>query len=46
MKFFGISPIGFLLKIFSKKPIGDIPENFILHDQLVIEERKQTYINQ
>jgi hypothetical protein len=35
MKFFGISPIGFLLKIFSKKPIGDIPENFILHDQLM-----------
>ena len=44
MKFFGISPIGFLLKIFSKKPIGDIPENFILHDQRMENVKSYTHI--
>ena len=30
-----ISKVKTKIMVFSKKPIGDIPENFILHDQLM-----------
>ena len=30
-----ISQVKTKIMVFSKKPIGDIPENFILHDQLM-----------